>query len=426
MPKPMGIRFNLPTFMQQAIPVLEKLGEHGFEAVFVGGCVRDTVMGISIKDVDIATSARPEQVLHLFPRCIPTGLQHGTVTVLHNGVPYEVTTYRTESEYEKHRRPAQVEFIDRLDGDLLRRDLTINAMAMYADGELYDPFEGVEDLRLKVIRCVGDADARFQEDALRMLRTIRFASQFGFSIAQQTWRALIKHRELLPFIAMERVFAELDRMMSGAAPQHALHLLAVSRLLLHCSSPLAAADKLGEAYLAKPDDFKFIAQLHKLQNPDMRYAALLMVDLLTTIEAEETLKALRLPTVRSNSIMAVLHLHQELIMQQDEDLQFIWTKAVIQYGESAARGWLSIAQWDTHHVLHSHVNHFKEWLDHMPAITLKQLKLNGKQLAGGLNQAPGTWMGRMLQKLLLQVALGKLPNEQEALLAQAQIWKIED
>jgi tRNA nucleotidyltransferase (CCA-adding enzyme) len=422
----MGIRFNLPTIMQQAIPVLEKLGEQGYEAVFVGGCVRDTVMGLSIKDVDIATSARPEQVLSLFPRCIPTGLQHGTVTVLHDGIPYEVTTYRTESEYEKHRRPAQVEFIDRLDGDLLRRDLTINAMAMYADGELYDPFQGIEDLRHMVIRCVGDADARFQEDALRMLRTIRFASQFGFSIAHQTWRALIKHRELLQFIAMERVSAELDRMMSGAAPQHALHLLSVSRLLLYCGTPLAAADKLGEAYLTNPDGFKPFTHIHELQPSDMRYAALLMVDYLTTIEAEETLKALRLPTARVNSIMAVLHMHSELIMRQDEDLRLTWTNAVIQYGETAARGWLSIAQWDPHHVLHPHANLFMEWLDNMPAITLKQLKLNGKQLAGGLNQEPGTWMGRMLQQLLLQVALGKLPNEQEALLAQAQIWNIED
>lgn len=427
----MEIRFALPPLMQQALPVLEKLVQQGFEAVYVGGCVRDTAMSLAIKDVDMATSARPEQVLAVFPHCIPTGLQHGTVTVLHDGVPYEVTTFRTESEYEKHRRPLQVEFIDRLDGDLLRRDLTINAMAMNIHGELYDPFGGMEDLKRRLVRCVGDADARFQEDALRMLRSIRFASQFAFSIAPSTWKALVRHRELLRHIAMERVQSELDRMICGAHPERALHLLAASKLLQHCASPLPAARKLEEGYADtnRASAYFPISELHALEDPDARYAALFMTDGVSLTEAEATLKTLRYPALRTNAIMAVLQVQEAAVWENENDdaeLRLAWTKAVLQHGEQASRQWLSVVQWNKRHVLHGQVNRLSQWLDKMPAVTLKQLRLNGRQLAEGLQKQPGTWTGMLLKRLLLEVALDKLPNEREALLKQAQIWNIED
>ncbi|WP_336771880.1 CCA tRNA nucleotidyltransferase [Paenibacillus sp. MMO-58] len=416
----MEIRFALPNLMLQALPVLEALVQQGFEAVFVGGCVRDTAMGLPIKDVDIATSARPEQVMSIFPRCIPTGLQHGTVTVLHDGGSYEVTTFRTESEYEKHRRPLQVEFIDRLDGDLLRRDLTINAMAMNAAGVLYDPFCGLDDLNKRTVRCVGDADARFQEDALRMLRTIRFASQFEFAIAHTTWRALIKHRELLGYIAMERVQAELDRMIGGAHPGKALHLLSASKLLSYTGTVLPAANKLAQ-------DDTLYSGLDKLADPNTRYAALLMAGGITFHDAEETLKALRLPTQKMNDILSVLSVQFAMKKQNMEsELRLVWTSAVLQYGEEASRRWLSIVAWNQKHHLHDQTHLFGKWLDEMPAMTLKQLKLNGKQLAEGLRRVPGTWTGQLLKRLLLEVALDKLPNEKDLLLKQAQIWNTED
>ncbi len=418
--KSMEIRFALPNLMLQALPVLEALVQQGFEAFFVGGCVRDTAMGLPIKDVDIATSARPEQVMSIFSRCIPTGLQHGTVTVLHDGESYEVTTFRTESEYEKHRRPLQVEFIDRLDGDLLRRDLTINAMAMNAAGELYDPFRGLDDLNKRMVRCVGDADARFQEDALRMLRTVRFASQFEFAIAHSTWRALIKHRELLRHIAMERVQAELDRMIGGAHPGRALHLLAACKLLDYTGTVLPAAHKLAQGHT-------LYSGLDKLADPDTRYAALLMAEGITLPDAEETLMALRLPTQKMNAILSVLSI--QIAMKQwngKSDLRLVWTSLILQYGEEASRRWLSIAVWDRNHNLHDQTELLDKWLNGMPAMTLKQLKLNGKQLAEGLQRVPGTWTGQLLKQLLLEVALDKLPNEKELLLKQAQIWNAED
>ncbi|WP_336786738.1 CCA tRNA nucleotidyltransferase [Paenibacillus sp. MMO-177] len=417
----MEVRFALPNLMLQALPLLEALVQQGFEAVFVGGCVRDTAMGLPIKDVDIATSARPEQVMSIFPRCIPTGLQHGTVTVLHQGGSYEVTTFRTESEYEKHRRPLQVEFIDRLDGDLLRRDLTINAMAMNAAGELYDPFHGLIDLKKRTVRCVGDADARFQEDALRMLRTIRFASQFEFTVAHSTWRALNKHRELLRYIAMERVQAELDRMIGGAHPGRALHLLAASNLLSYTGTALPAAEKLAKGHAS------LYSVLDKVADPDARYAALLMAEGITLPDAEDTLKALRLPTQRTNAIMSVLSVNYAMEEQdQITDLRLVWTSTVLRFGEEASRRWLSVVKWDQKHHLHDQTNLFNKWLNGMPAMTLKQLKLNGKQLEEGLRRVPGAWTGELLKRLLLEVALDKLPNEKDLLLKQAQIWNTED
>lgn len=153
----------------EAHDVMNRLMGNGYKAYMVGGCVRDSLLGRPVSDVDIATSALPEQVLSLFPRVVPTGLQHGTVTVVMPTCTYEVTTFRKESGYEGHRRPEEVEFIDDLEEDLMRRDFTINAMAIDVEGELHDPFGGAADLEQRLIRCVGDAEQRFREDALRML-----------------------------------------------------------------------------------------------------------------------------------------------------------------------------------------------------------------------------------------------------------------
>ena len=205
--------------MRQAAPVLGRLNEAGFEAYYVGGCVRDAALGRPVSDVDIATSAQPEQVAALFARTLPTGLQHGTVTVLEGGRAYEVTTFRKESVYERHRRPSEVAFIADLRGDLQRRDFTINAMALDISGDIVDPFGGRADLQDGIIRCVGDADLRLQEDALRLLRGVRFASVLGYRIAKSTWRAIVRHRKLLRHIAMERVGVELDKNAGRAFPE---------------------------------------------------------------------------------------------------------------------------------------------------------------------------------------------------------------
>src|SRR5699024_3207230 len=177
------------TIPENVRTILKTLNENGFEAYAVGGCVRDSLMGRIPNDWDITTSALPLEVKGLFRKTVDTGIQHGTVTVLLGGGAYEVTTYRLDGEYEDSRHPKTVEFTSLLSEDLRRRDFTINAMAANEE-ELVDLFGGREDLEARIIRCVGDANERFSEDALRILRAVRFAAQLGFSIEEKTMEAI--------------------------------------------------------------------------------------------------------------------------------------------------------------------------------------------------------------------------------------------
>ncbi len=208
-----GGAFMLP---QQVKCVLNRLEGAGFAAYAVGGCVRDTLLGRVPDDWDVTTAARPEQVLTLFDGyAIPTGLKHGTVTVRAEDMHIEVTTFRADGTYTDHRRPDDVTFSNRLEDDLCRRDLTVNAMAMDVDGHITDLYGGREDLKNGILRCVGEPGKRFGEDALRILRTLRFAAVLGFAIEPRTAAALRGQAPLLTYIAPERVLTEMDKMLCG-------------------------------------------------------------------------------------------------------------------------------------------------------------------------------------------------------------------
>lgn len=193
--------------------IISRLEEHGFEAYVVGGCVRDSIMGIPPHDWDICTSALPEQIIEVFSdlKVIPTGLKHGTVTVVLYGDEYEITTYRIDGEYSDNRHPEAVEFVKDLKLDLMRRDFTINALAYNHKSGIIDYFNGVEDIHNKVIRCVGNPNDRFSEDALRIMRAIRFATRFGFEIEQETRKSLFTHQAFLHNISAERINSELTK-----------------------------------------------------------------------------------------------------------------------------------------------------------------------------------------------------------------------
>lgn len=196
--------------------VLRRLKEAGFKAYCVGGCVRDSVMGRPCHDIDITTDARPEEVIAVFGEkdTVPTGIRFGTVTVLRE---FEVTTFRIDGEYSDHRSPDNVDFTGSLEEDLSRRDFTMNAMAMDENGCITDPWEGRRDIERKVIRCVGDPEKRFEEDALRMLRAMRFASQLGFTIDPESARQIHAMKSGLRDIAQERIRDELDKLLCGPA-----------------------------------------------------------------------------------------------------------------------------------------------------------------------------------------------------------------
>ncbi|WP_453995473.1 CCA tRNA nucleotidyltransferase [Bacillus nitroreducens] len=214
----------------KAKTILTKLHNKGYEAYFVGGSVRDYLLHRTIGDIDIATSALPEQIMDIFPKTIDVGAVHGTVIVLHEDEQYEVTTFRTEEGYEDYRRPSHVEFVTSLHEDLKRRDFTMNAIAMTLNGELIDPFGGKEAISSKRIQTVGNPDERFREDALRMMRAIRFLSQLSFSLSMETQYAISENAHLLEKISIERITIEFEKMLAGPNCQAAFPILVDTKL----------------------------------------------------------------------------------------------------------------------------------------------------------------------------------------------------
>ena len=221
---------NFNKKFNSAINILEKFNEAGYEAYFVGGCVRDYLLNDDFSDIDITTNALPDEVKQIFKKSIDTGIQHGTVTILVNGDSFEVTTFRTEDDYIDHRTPEKVEFVSDLKEDLDRRDFTINAMALDSKGKLYDYHCGEEDLRNKIIKTVNNPNERFFEDALRMLRAFRFSSKLGFEIEENTLKAIKNNAELIKFVSIERIVNEFRKLLTGKGNKRSLELLLDSKL----------------------------------------------------------------------------------------------------------------------------------------------------------------------------------------------------
>lgn len=226
-----GVIYMIIFYPKDVQYIIDKLNENGYEAFLVGGCVRDIILEIKPKDFDITTNALPAQVMAIFNKTIPTGIKHGTVTVLLNDTPYEVTTYRIDGDYKDNRRPEDVRFVSSLKEDLSRRDFTINALAYNNKEGLKDFFNGTEDLSLRLIRAVGDADKRFQEDALRMLRAIRFSCQLNFNIHEKTLEAIKNQGSLILNISSERIRDELCKILLSPNASKGFRLLNTTRIL---------------------------------------------------------------------------------------------------------------------------------------------------------------------------------------------------
>lgn len=244
------VRIALPKDVKHIIDVLM---ENGYEAYAVGGCVRDSILGRVPGDWDITTSALPMQVKGLFRRTVDTGIQHGTVTVMLGRNGYEVTTYRIDGKYEDSRHPESVEFTPKLEEDLKRRDFTINAMAYNDEHGVVDIFDGVGDLQRKIIRCVGNAHDRFDEDALRILRAVRFSAQLGFGIEENTARAAKELAVNLKRISSERIHTEFNKMLKSAHPDYfsVADAIGIMEIVLPEYHVMSAEDKAFVGALAK-------------------------------------------------------------------------------------------------------------------------------------------------------------------------------
>lgn len=199
--------------------IIERLYQNGYEAYAVGGCIRDSLLGREPHDWDVTTSASPEEVKQIFKRTFDTGIEHGTVTILQGSEAVEVTTYRIDGAYEDNRHPSEVSFTKDLKEDLKRRDFTINAIAYNDHDGIVDPFNGTEDLKNGLIRCVGDPEERFTEDALRIMRAIRFSAQLGFEIQERTQNSIRNHAPNLQSISAERIAAELIKLITSDSPE---------------------------------------------------------------------------------------------------------------------------------------------------------------------------------------------------------------
>lgn len=267
---------------QAAFSVIEQLEQAGFEAVIVGGAVRDALLNRPAHDVDVATNALPEEVKSVFQRTVDIGIQHGTVLVIVPAGPVEVTTYRTDGEYTDHRRPEKVQFVRLLQEDLQRRDFTMNAIAMRRDGSFVDYYGGRQDIEKHIIRAVGDAPKRFAEDALRMLRAIRFSAQLNFTIEANTLTAIQQRAADLAFIAKERIKAELDKLWVGQTVFGGLQKLEESGLTAYLKGDFHAAHwlefhtqdkRLGWAYFAllQGTDWREVLRDYRLSNKEMAF-----------------------------------------------------------------------------------------------------------------------------------------------------------
>lgn len=277
---------------QAAYSVIEQLEQAGFEAVIVGGAVRDALLDRPAHDVDVATNALPEEVKTVFQKTVDIGIQHGTVLVIVPAGPVEVTTYRTDGEYTDHRRPQNVHFVRSLKEDLQRRDFTMNAIAMRRDGSFVDYYGGRQDIEKRVIRAVGEAEKRFAEDALRMLRAIRFSAQLDFTIEANTLAAIQQRAADLTFIAKERIKAELDKLWVGQTVFGGIHKLEDSGLAAYLTGDFQAAQwrnfqtqdaLLGWAYFAllQGTAWREVVRDYRLSNKEMAF----IKSVLTAFEA---------------------------------------------------------------------------------------------------------------------------------------------
>ena len=431
--------------------LLAMLRDAGFPAYTVGGCVRDALLGITPHDWDICTSALPDQMQQVFKdlHTVETGLKHGTLTVVVNHVPYEITTFRVDGEYTDHRHPDSVSFVDNIAEDLSRRDFTVNAMAWSPDSGLVDLFGGREDLAAGVIRCVGDPALRFDEDALRILRALRFASVYDFSIDPATDAAARKLAPSLHGVAGERIREELMKLLCGKGVGRILRAYPdVLSEIIPEIRPMVGYDQQNHHHsydlwehtiravenVPAEADFRLAMLLHDTGKPRVR----------TTDEhgeghyrghqavsaeiAERAADALRLDNATRDRVILMVRYHDIPLRTEtgeiNLDRSFLLRK-LNRFGEKDLRALIRIHRADRIATGYSSPERedrrMKERLDALdallaeqPCFTLKDLAVNGRDLqAEGLR---GKEIGETLQRLLEAVMDGTLENTRDVLL----------
>lgn len=404
--------------------IIDILNKAGFEAYAVGGCVRDTLLGVEPLDWDITTSAKPEQVKSLFRRTVDTGIQHGTVTVMFGREGYEVTTYRIDGEYEDGRHPKEVTFTNNLVEDLRRRDFTINAMA-YDGTEIVDEFDGLKDLENGIIRAVGNAEERFTEDALRILRALRFAAKLNYEIEESTIKAIIKLRENLKQISAERIRVELTKLLMSDHPEKLedVYKYGVTAIVLpqfDAYSDDERREVIKSLKRATLPEFKMTYDEKGKQEEYLRFSALLK-----SAGAENARKILRDLKFDNETVRCVTTLIENVnkmpeltdaqvrrsIVRVGTDLVPVLIKLWRTMGcENAAEGADKTEYVDKYEQL------VTEIINRGDCILMKNLAVTGRDLIDELKMKPGKELGEVLNVLFEKVLDEPKLNNREQLL----------
>lgn len=395
---------DLPKNVENIIGSLE---EHGFEGFAVGGCVRDSLLKKTPKDWDITTDALPVDMKKIFKKTFDTGIAHGTVTVLMDGVGYELTTYRIDGNYSDGRHPDSVSFSKNLSEDLCRRDFTINAMAYSNKKGIVDLFDGRKDLQNGIIRAVGDAKKRFDEDALRMLRAVRFAAQLGFKIDDDTFEAIKEKAKLLSNVSKERIFVELNKSLCGEFAQN-IKMVYTSGLYRYIGKEFAKLDK--SIYNFYP---------RKFPNKKHMYWAVFLENIENVEAVKKILFELKSDNAtRNNTYLLVKELKNPL-PSSDEDIRW----SLHRIGADLFCDYIEILKSDKKNVdildkIDTIENRYSLILKENHAYEISMLDITGKDLMDiGISKGPK--IGEVLEFLLKKVIENPLNNEKSSLLRLA-------
>lgn len=405
----MNRKMTLDGEFKKALPVLNKLIDAGYEAYFVGGSVRDRILDLDVNDVDIATSAQPLEIKKIFKRTVDVGIEHGTIMVLVGDESYEITTFRTESTYRDFRRPDSVTFVRSLEEDLKRRDFTMNAIALDNIGNIIDPFAGIADIDKGIIRAVGNPHERFKEDALRMMRAVRFSAQLDFEIEAETMLSIRDNAPLLEKIAVERIQIEFEKLLKGQWHTIGLAAMLKTDLYIHCPD----LSNKREALMALIDD--------ELPFQTARQAwAFLVYQIDATNES----------TFRPRTFLKNWKLSNQMI--DDAIILFKTLKYRLETNEIDSWTIFNIGRDLAYEVEHlvEHVNQNPEYeslfdiYNALPIKDKKDLEITGHDLMSLTTVRPGKWMSDALNEVLQAVIYKELENSKEEILNWLKVKKL--
>ncbi len=436
---------------KSANKILKALKSSGFEGFLVGGCVRDSLMGVVPNDYDITTNATPEQMIDVFKdfKVFKTGTEHGTVTVVVDGENIEVTTYRIDGEYVDNRHPTDVCFTSNIEDDLSRRDFTVNAMAYNEERGLIDLFGGIDDLKKGVIRCVGDPDKRFFEDGLRILRAVRFASKLGFEIDEKTAKSIHKNKHLLKNISVERIFVEFKKTLLGKGVESVLLQFkdVIAQFIpeikpcfqfdqntkYHCYDVYTHIVKTVSAIPAE-ENLRLAAFFHDIGKPKVYFTDENGVGHFYTHNkvsekmTKEILTRLKCDNATKDYVSTLVYIHDREVATTEKSVKRFLSK----YSKELFFDLLKIKRADAS----SHAKEYRDREEYISSLlqifekierenqcfSLKDLKLNGNDLIE-LGIKPSKEIGVILNKLLLSVIDEKVENEKQKLIDYLKVLK---